>query len=98
MKIVLETVLSNLDDSPAMEGEKPVTARTALIRATLSDVDETGQAVKGDDKIKRYDLYRKLKKATVDTDFEVEEVAALRKHVLVFPTMTAGQLRDLLSG
>jgi hypothetical protein len=98
MKLNLDAPLFNQDDSPAMEGDKPVTARVALIRAVLSEVDGDQLPIKGEEKIKRYGLYKLVKKATEETEFDVEDVAALKKAVLVFPPLVAGQVRDLLNG
>lgn len=97
MKIALTKVLENEDGTTAKEGEKDVTVRQVLIRAVLSDMDDNLQPVKGEEKVKRYNLYRALKKGTDDTDFEVEDVALLRKAVLIFPPLVAGQVREALN-
>lgn len=97
MKIKLEQVLENEDGSPAKEGDKDVTVRQALKRAALAEVDKNLQPIKGDEKVKRYDLFLLVKRATEDTDFKVEDIAALRDAVLVFPTFLSGQLRDILN-
>lgn len=97
MKIKLDSPLLNEDETPALEKEVPVTVRTVLIRAVLSDIDDSLQPVKGEEKVKRYNLYRTIKKGTDETDFEVEDVALLRKAVLIFPPLVAGQVREALN-
>jgi hypothetical protein len=97
MKLKLDSVLLNADDTPAKEGEKDVTLRSALIRAVLAEYDDNMQPVKGPEKIQRYDLYRKVKKGTEETDFSPEEVVLMRKASLVFAPLSAGQIHEHLS-
>jgi hypothetical protein len=98
MKLALDSVLVGTDDEPAKDEKgNTVNLRQALIRAVLTEFDGEGQAVKGEDKIRRYDLYKLVKKATSETDFSPEDVVALRKAALVYPPLSAGQIRDLLS-
>jgi hypothetical protein len=97
MKLPLEQVLLNADDTPAQESGKDVTLRSALIRAVLAEYGEDMQPVKGEDKLTRYYLFKTLKKATDTTEFEVEEVALMRKAAMIFAPLVAGQIRDLLS-
>lgn len=98
MKLPLDVVLLNTDDTPAKdESGKEVTLRAALIRAVLAEVDGDMQPVRGEAKLKRYDLYRSIKKGTVDTDYSPEDVVEMRKAVLIYPPLTCGQIRDLLT-
>lgn len=98
MKLPLDAVILNTDDTPAKdETGKDVTLRAALIRAALSEFDEDRQPVKGAAKLERYDLYRKVKKAIAETDFTPEEVVDLRKAAMIYPPLSAGQIRDMLS-
>lgn len=98
MKLPLDVVLLNTDDTAAKdENGKEVTLRAALIRAVLSEFDGDMQPVRGEAKLQRYDLYRSIKKATHDTDFTPEDVVMLRKAVLIYPPLTCGQIRELLS-
>lgn len=96
MKIALDTLVHNADDTVAQEAGKDITVRQCLIRAALSDFDADGQPVKGSEKVGRYHLYIKVKKATDETEFEPEEVVALRKAVLTFPVLLSGFLYELL--
>lgn len=98
MKLPLDTVLLNTDDTPAKDEKgQDVTLRAALIRAALSEFDGDMSPLKGEAKLRRYDLYRAVKKGTADTDFSPEDVVELRKAVLIYPPLTCGQIRDLLS-
>lgn len=96
MKLNLDAVLINPDGSPAMEGDRAITIRQTLINAVLAQTDGDMQPVRGEDKVKRYAIYMQLKNATIDTEFEVEDVAVLRKAVLIFPTIVVGQVREVL--
>jgi hypothetical protein len=120
VKIDLDKQLENPDGSPAVEMvregekavEKPVTVRYVLMNAMLSQVDGDGQPIKGEEKIKRYDLWIRLKKAVAkgtlvadgkggevdnSTDFDPEDITFLRKAVLMYPTLVVGQIREILS-
>lgn len=98
MKLALDQVLLNTDDTPAKdETGKEVTLRAALIRAILSEFDGDMTPLKGEAKLVRYSLYKAVKKATDKTDFNPEDVVELRKAVLIYPPLTCGQIRDLLT-
>jgi len=98
MKLPLDLVLVNTDDTPAKDEKgQEVTLRAALIRAVLSEFDGDMQPLKGDAKLVRYSLYKDLKKGTSDTDFDPEDVVELRKAVMIYPPLTCGQIRDLLA-
>lgn len=85
-------------DQPVMEKDAPITAKELLKRACLADHNGDNQPVNSDEKVKRFDLYMKIKAAEGVTNFEVDEVALLDKAVRVFPTLILGQLHYLLSG
>jgi hypothetical protein len=102
MKLPLNQPLLNADDTEATEptssgGIQTVTLRAALIRAVLSEHDGDMQPVKGEDKIRRYNLFKVLKKATDDTNFDPEDIVVMRKAAMIFAPLSAGQVRDLLS-
>lgn len=98
MKLPLDAILLNTDDTAAKdEHGKEVTLRAALIRAALSEFDGDMNPLKGEAKLRRYDLYRAVKKGTADSEFTPEDVVELRKAVLIYPPLTCGQIRDLLS-
>src|SRR6266850_1798137 len=98
MKINLDQVLLNTDDTPAIDEQgKEVTLRAALVRAILSEFDGDMQPLKGESKLARYSLYKAIKKATDETDFSPEAVVELRKAVMIYPPLTCGQIRDLLT-
>jgi len=98
MKLDLNQVLFNTDDTPATDEKgQAVTLRAALIRAILSEFDGDMTPLKGEAKLVRYALYKAVKKATDNTDFAPEDVVELRKAVLIYPPLTCGQIRDLLT-
>ena len=96
----LTQALVNFDDSVAKDPDGSIiTLGGALKRAILADVDGDGNQVKGDDKVKRYDLFIKIKLAEKGLiKFEPEETILLNKAVLVFSIFTAGQIRSILKG
>ena len=98
MKISLTTVILDEDDLPFQEKGKPLTASVLFRRACLADVDKTGQPVKGEDKVKRYDLYEKLTaaKGAETVDLDVEDVNLLNECIYVFGILPLGQLRKIL--
>ena len=98
MRISLTTVILDEDDVPFKEKDKPLTSGVLFRRACLAEVDKTGQPVKGEDKVKRYDLYQKLTAArgAEAVDLDVEDVNLLNECVYVFGTLPMGQLRKIL--
>jgi hypothetical protein len=98
MKIDLEARVYNVDGTTAKENGKEVSCRELLIRALLNDIDGNGNPVRGQDKIKRYDLFLEMRKATDETDFKAEDISLMKEAVLVFNSLAAGQLRELLEG
>lgn len=91
MKISLTQAFLNADDSPAIDGEtsKPITLKHILVSSLLAGQDE---------KIKRFNLFRDIKKSKVDfVTLNVEDVAFLKKVVLECqPTLVAGQAHEML--
>lgn len=107
----LNQVIHNEDDSVTTEKvdgkEVQVTLRKVLRRALSCDLDKNGAPLTDTDKkLQRYELWAKVKSAISDgdvlaegttaTDFTPEELTMLREAVLVFPTVTCGQVRAML--
>lgn len=71
-------------------------ALTFKILAARGLINEPADT-KPEEKVERYDLYRKVKASTNDTDFSVTEVALMRKASLIaFKSLIAGQLAAIL--
>jgi hypothetical protein len=91
MKISLTQTFVNSDDSPAIDAatKEPITLKQILTSSLLA-----GQ----EDKIKRYNLFRDIKKSKVGfVALNVEDVAFLKKAVLECqPTLVAGQAHEML--
>jgi hypothetical protein len=91
MKISLTQSFLNSDDTPAIDGQtkEPITLKQILVSSLLA-----GQ----EDKIKRYNLFRDIKKSKVGfVVLNVEDVAFLKKAVLECqPTLVAGQAHEML--
>jgi hypothetical protein len=97
MKYKLTTPIVNLEGEQTTEGDgKRGTMYLGLTRALMADHNDQGEPIKGDDKIKRYDLLMKIRKQD-EVDLDVEEVALLSRAVLIFPTLVAGQIRAFLN-
>lgn len=85
------------DDQPLKdETGKPSNFRKTLITLCAADVDGDGQPVKGTEKVKRFEIYMKLKAATRVVDLSSDEVGLLSQAALAFPTIIAGQVRYFL--
>jgi hypothetical protein len=97
MKYDLTHTLVDSDGNPALENESPVTVKTAFVRALLADVSPTGAPLSPDDKLKRYQLFKKIGGSREDTvDLTVEEAAMLKTAAGVFPALVYGQLADFI--
>lgn len=91
MKLQLDAVLTDADDKPITENDVPVSTLTVLKRAILADTTDVAE------KLSRFELFLKLKFATIDTHFDLQEINLLDKAVMVFPTLIAGQLHYILT-
>jgi hypothetical protein len=91
MKINFDYQLVDGEDLPAKD-EKGANATVlqALKRAILASEERDG-------KLERFELFMKLKAATAETEFSVQEVALLDKAIAVYPVLIFGQLSYLLS-
>jgi hypothetical protein len=98
MLIDLMQTYVNADDSSAVTADtkQPVTLKFMLIQAVLSDVGPDGRAVQSDEKIKRYSLYRDLKKAGATLELPAEDIAILKNAAKIFPTLVMGQTHEML--
>ena len=98
MLIDLSQTYVNADDSPALTADtkQPVTLKFMLIQALLAGVGSDGRAVPPDEKIKRYSLYRDLKRAGASIELPAEDVALLKNAVKIFETLVLGQTHEML--
>jgi hypothetical protein len=100
VKIDLTKELVDTEDKPLIDSQTkvPMILRNVLVNGLLADIDQSGQPVRGDAKIKRYDLYIKIKLAENPLAVEItpEESTLLREAVGVFSTLIAGQARAFL--
>jgi len=97
-KIDLSQQYTNADDSPAIDAttKEPMTLKKMLINALLTDTGSDGRPLPEADKIKRYSLYRDVKKAQGVIALPAEDVALLKKAAAIFPVLTMGQTHDML--
>lgn len=85
------------DDEQLKDGSgKEVTFRETLITAITADVDENQQPLKGEDKMIRFELYMKLKRAKGSVELAPEEIVLLKRAALNFNIIVAGQVRQFL--
>jgi hypothetical protein len=97
MKLDFDTVLTDADDKPIIESDKPISVLTLLKRAVLADITPAGEAIPAIEKVKRFELFLKLKFADNTTDFSIDEVKLMDDAILVFGTLIAGQLHYVLT-
>jgi len=89
----LTTQLSDSDGTPAVEGEKPVTVQLVTVRALLADVSPSGGQVSPDEKLKRYQLFKKLSKGGA-LELTAEEALLAGNACGIFPPLVYGQIKD----
>lgn len=88
------------DDNEQLKDEKGKSAffRDAFMKAAASDFDANGQPVRGEEKFKRFDMWRKIKHADQFVDLDAKEVTYLTELARdAFPVLIAGQCRDFLA-
>jgi hypothetical protein len=91
MQLDLTKPVLDHNDKPIVEAEVPVTMGTALKRALITDVQDAKE------KLERFELFLKVKAATLETEFSAAEVALLDKAIASFPTLIYGRLSHFLS-
>ena len=99
MLIDLSQTYLNADDSPAITADTkvPVTLKFMLIQALLSNTGPDGATLKAEDKLKRYSLYRDLKKAGDSVELPAEDVVFLKEAAKSFiDTLVLGQTHEML--
>jgi hypothetical protein len=92
MKFDFSGYLLTASDEIHKEEGKIITHLAALKSAILADASDAA------DKLKRFEIFLKLKTHTLETEYEIDEVSLLDKAALALPTLFAGQLHYLLSG
>lgn len=105
MRIDLTQRYVNADDTPAIDAktQEPITLKEILIQTCLSEIasmtdPRAPQMVPGEEKPKRYELYVRLKKAGKFIDLPAEDIALLKRAILIQPVLTVGQTQDMLEG
>lgn len=76
--------------------QEDLTVKQGLCKSLLMEINGNGQPVLGESKIKRFDLWLKLKLAEGLVKLESEEITLLKEAVLVFAPLAAGQLTNHL--
>lgn len=101
MKVDFIKVFEDTEGKPLKETgtDAPITLRATAINGLLADFDQNGQPIRGDAKMKRFEVYMKIKTAPDPTAVELtpEDVALIREAVGVFSTLIAGQARAALA-
>jgi hypothetical protein len=94
MLIDLTQVYVNSDDTPALTGDtrQPITLRFMLVQALLAESPN----VSTEEKIKRYSLFRDIKKAGDTIELPVEDIAVLKRAATIFSTLVMGQTHEML--
>ena len=100
MKYPVEQFILNELNEPIQE---PVNAQSTTLRAlTFRHLAARGlinepRDTPPEEKVARYDLFKKVQASTQDTDFSVEEVTLMRRACLTaFNSLIAGQLAAIL--
>lgn len=103
MKIDFNYRFKKLDGEPLPEktGDKdPFTLRTACVNILLgSEVDSTGRPVevKGEEKVRRYQLAKTIYESTGLVDLPVEDIGLLKKLIgKIYGPITVGQAWEIL--
>lgn len=94
MKIDINKNLTSIDDQPLLDNGKSVTLRDVCIQATLTPSQKDTQ----EEKWKKYEIYKKLKKCDGGiVELTVEEISIIKKASgEIHPPLLMGQLFDLL--
>ena len=72
------------------------TFQTVAATALLADVDGSNQPTKASEKMKRFDLWIKIKQAEGEVELTSEEVSLLASAAEIFSTILYGQFKYFL--
>lgn len=99
MLIKVDTPLRNMDGNVMkdnVDGEAvDANLKMAMVNAILSPVERES----GMDKVKKYELAKKIHDATDEVELSVEDVSLIKERVGdVFPALITGQVWSMLEG
>jgi len=99
MLIKVDTPLKNMDGQvmkDMVDGEAvDATLRMAMVNAVLSPVERES----GMDKVKKYELAKRIHYATDDVELSAEDITLIKERVgEVFPVLIVGQMFNILEG
>ena len=84
-------VMKDMVDGEAIDA----TLRMAMVNAVLSPIEKES----GMDKVKKFNLAKKIHDAESEVDLTVEEVSLVKERIgEVFPVLIVGQVFNLLEG
>ena len=88
------------DEKPVMKKSPPFTLKVACCNVLIrQEADERGRPkeIKPEEKIKRYELAKKIYKSTGLIDLQSEEISLLKKLIgRIYPPLTVGQAFEIL--
>lgn len=98
MQVDLTQQYLNANDTPALTGDtqEPITLKFMLIQALLSEVGPDGRPIPPDEKVKRYSLFRDIKKSTGTIELPAEDIAILKNAAKTFNVLVMGQTHEML--
>lgn len=99
MTVLFGKVLLNEDDKELKgKNEKPFTLKDACFQSLMATFPDE-QALAGEEKFKRYELYQKIKAAPDPVEISAEEVSLLKKLVgKAYGPLIVGQCWNMLEG
>jgi len=98
MRVLLDTVINDVDDKPIMVDEKTeATCKFFLLKAIDTPRESDGK-MGYEEKCKLYDLLKKIKKADKDIVLKPEEAKQLKERMSIFSVSVVGAVCELLDG
>lgn len=78
------------------EDKTPETFQSICTQCLLADVDGNNQPVRGGEKLKRFDLWMKIKQAEGEVELDSEQIQLLSSAAEIFSTILYGQFKYFL--
>lgn len=95
MKIRIKEFINDLDGTPITKGEKALDLAHFAINAILSVQEKSKDGA--EEKLKKWDLAKKIQKADGETEFTVEEVSLIKKSLAdMYGPLIYGQCHDII--
>lgn len=102
MKVKIDTPIKTIEGKDMKEmvdgQEKVITIKKFCVNAVLANPSDNAKET-GEQKVKRYELAKKIQNAKKEIDLSSEEISLIKKEIGInYPPIVVGQAYEILEG